>query len=190
MPPADTRQSILHAAILLMGQNGMDGVTASALARQVGVSKATVFHHFPTLDEVPIAALDLFTEMMVPHDPDESADLEDILVALGATSLDLSAKQSGLVQAYCGFVTKAMFEQRLKVKLVAEMDAAVARLAAALAEKTRNAAMASELSRLCLVTMDGLMINAALTGDAQAQLALWRPMARLLAKEYGHENSN
>lgn len=168
----------------------MDGLTASALAREVGISKATVFHHFPKLDEVPIAALDVLSDMIIPQGPDETADLEEFLHAFGAASLNLFGTQGGIVHAYFSFLTKAMFEPRLKAKLVAGMDGAVARLTLTLTRMIDDAARADELARICLTTMDGMMISAALTGDASVQAALWRRMAKLLAKEYGHANRN
>ena len=53
-----TRARILRAAVELLSRHGPDGFTASALATEAGVSKATVFHHFSTLDDVPVAAFE------------------------------------------------------------------------------------------------------------------------------------
>ena len=53
MPRRDTRSAIIDAAIIVLGRGGPDAFSAASLAREVGVSKATLFHHFPSIDEIP-----------------------------------------------------------------------------------------------------------------------------------------
>ena len=65
MPPSETRQAILSAAITLMGRGGAGARSAAELAAEVGISKATVFHHFRSIDEIPVAALDLLTGLLL-----------------------------------------------------------------------------------------------------------------------------
>lgn len=58
VPPRDTRAAIIEAAVSILGHEGPAGLTASALTRAVGISKATLFHHFRTIDEIPLVALE------------------------------------------------------------------------------------------------------------------------------------
>jgi AcrR family transcriptional regulator len=55
-----TRVSILDATIRILGRDGPERFSASALARETGASKATLFHHFRTIDEIPILAMERF----------------------------------------------------------------------------------------------------------------------------------
>ena len=44
--PDSVRQSLLHATIAVIGQNGLAALTVQDVARVAGVSKGALFHHF------------------------------------------------------------------------------------------------------------------------------------------------
>ncbi|MCP1727130.1 AcrR family transcriptional regulator [Natronospira proteinivora] len=49
--------NILEVAIRLFAEHGVEGVSISRIAREAGVGKATVFHHFPSKDALHRAVL-------------------------------------------------------------------------------------------------------------------------------------
>jgi len=55
--PLPTDQRILDAAQQLMQAHGYHGVSYAAIAAQVGIRKASVFHHFPTKEDLVRAAV-------------------------------------------------------------------------------------------------------------------------------------
>ncbi len=55
-----TRAAILKATLRLLGRAGPDAFSASTLAKAAGVSKATLFHHFSSIEEIPLAAFEQF----------------------------------------------------------------------------------------------------------------------------------
>ncbi len=48
----ELRQRILAAALDLLRERGMAGLTMSALAERAEISRATLYHHFPDIDAV------------------------------------------------------------------------------------------------------------------------------------------
>ena len=50
------RQAIIHAALAVMTRDGVGGMRAQSLAQEAGVSVATPYHYFPSLDDVVHAA--------------------------------------------------------------------------------------------------------------------------------------
>jgi DNA-binding transcriptional regulator YbjK len=51
--PADTRRrEIADAALRIVAGEGLARFTAMAIAREVGVSDAALFRHFPTMDAI------------------------------------------------------------------------------------------------------------------------------------------
>jgi TetR/AcrR family transcriptional regulator len=54
-PPATGARSIMDAATSLFAEQGFDAVSVAEIARKAGVSKANVFHHFPTKDDLYMA---------------------------------------------------------------------------------------------------------------------------------------
>jgi AcrR family transcriptional regulator len=62
-PPAGTptatptEERIIGAAIGLIGQDGLGGVRMSAVAKAAGVSRQTLYNHFPDVDSILTAAI-------------------------------------------------------------------------------------------------------------------------------------
>ena len=53
----DTRERILRAAETLFSKNGFDAVSMQDIAERAGVSKANVFHHFDSKNDLYLAVL-------------------------------------------------------------------------------------------------------------------------------------
>lgn len=55
---SDTRQRIIEAALELMAERGMSGVTMSAVAKSAGIARQTLYNHFPSVEDIAAAALE------------------------------------------------------------------------------------------------------------------------------------
>lgn len=53
-----SRQSIIHAALSVISRDGANRLTIDAIAKEAGISKGGVLHHFKTKQAVLIALLD------------------------------------------------------------------------------------------------------------------------------------
>jgi AcrR family transcriptional regulator len=179
------RQDIIDAAIRLMAEKGATGLTAAALATEAGVSKANIFHHFPTLDDVVLAAFEQFLRGMEAFTPQPGTDLRGWLEALGAETVDLIDEQRLLAGAYFAFAGRAHSDERLR-QLMAGMTAAVeADFAAAigrLAPGRFNPEETAALAALILVAGDGLAVHRHLFPErANEQQAAWRALVDRIA---------
>ncbi len=68
-----TRERIVEAAKTLHAEQGIVGTSYEDVAREVGVSQATVYRHFPTLDDlIPICAQSI--EVLRPVTPEMMAE--------------------------------------------------------------------------------------------------------------------
>lgn len=56
---SETRQTILKAAYELFFRQGFARVSVDAIAERAGVTKRTVYYHFPSKDDIAAAALDV-----------------------------------------------------------------------------------------------------------------------------------
>jgi AcrR family transcriptional regulator len=78
--PADARRrEIADAALRIVAEQGLGRFTAMSIAREVGVSDAALFRHFPTKDAIVLAVVDRVEEVLFegfpPPDPDPIARL-------------------------------------------------------------------------------------------------------------------
>ena len=85
----DTRQRIIEAAVDLHGTIGPAGTTISGIADRAGVTRVTVYRHFP--DEVSLFAAcsaHWFSQQQVP-DPESWAQIDDPSARVRAALTDL-----------------------------------------------------------------------------------------------------
>lgn len=190
MKPKDTKSKILEAAIVLMGRSGAAGFSAAALAREVGISKATLFHHFKALDDIPLAALDLLSDQAMDLDLPENATLEQVLEAVGGMAFGFMEERRGFLNAYFTYVSKAMFDPRLKVKMQLSLNGAKAQVAGLFAGYVDDPKQASELGNMVMVLLDGAMMHMMLLENETEIQDMWAQFSALILKEFSDENSN
>jgi AcrR family transcriptional regulator len=78
-PAEARRREIVDAALRIVAGRGLAHFGAVAIAREVGVSDAALFRHFPTIDAIVLAVVDRVEEILFedfpPADPDPLARL-------------------------------------------------------------------------------------------------------------------
>ena len=190
MNTRDTKTAIIEAAITLMGRVGADGFSASALAAEVGVSKATLFHHFQSLDEIPIEALGMLTDQALDFDLPANAGLPEFLDAMGEMAFGFLNERRSFLNAYFTFVSKAMFDPRLKAKMQASLNTAKAQVRELINNYVDDETRARDLTNMVMILLDGGMMHVMLLENETEVRAMWGQFSSILCKEYDRENSN
>lgn len=181
-PRRDTRTAIVEAAIVLLGRDGPDGFSASALAREVGISKANLFHHFPNFDEIPLAALDMLGAAMLAPAGKPPATARDWLLQLGSTTFKITREQQGFLRAYFVFFGRALFDERMRKRL----EAGAAPVLAGMVEQLRQfmpRPEAETTARLALMTLDGLALHLLALGEERKTRRAWLRFVNALFPE-------
>jgi AcrR family transcriptional regulator len=78
-PAGDRRRQITDAALKVIAEQGLARFTALAIAREVGVSDAALFRHFPGKEEIVLAVIDRVEEILFEGFPPPAADPIDRL---------------------------------------------------------------------------------------------------------------
>jgi AcrR family transcriptional regulator len=178
MPPTGKRREIIDAAIRLMTAKGAAGLSAAALAQEAGISKANVFHHFDTLDDVVMAAFEQFLLGMDAFAPQPGTTLRAWLEGLGLETTTLMDEQRNLTGAYFAFVSRAQSDERLRRRMaetVAIGEQGFAAAIALLAPGRFTPKETAALAALILIAGDGLAVHRHLFPERAAeQDAAWR----------------
>lgn len=156
-----TRTAILEATLRLLGRAGPDAFSASALAREAAVSKATLFHHFGSLEEIPLAAFEQFWLQSLSRDTRTLLSARDYLEDLGQQVITSARKHGEFLRAQVVFVTKAVFDSRLRQHLAAgsiQMHRVVVQELSARLPKSLSTSEIDAMARMAEMTLDGLMI--------------------------------
>jgi AcrR family transcriptional regulator len=187
MARSSKRDEIIAAAVRLLAREGAASLTAASLAREAGVSKANVFHHFETLNAVVLAALEAFLLGMDSMRPQPGTSLRDWLLGLGAETVAQMDDDPALAGAYFAFAARAQADPDLRQRLARMVETAEARFAEALellAPERFTGAERGRLAALILITGDGLALHRQLFPQRRAsQLAAWAVFVDSIAPE-------
>ncbi len=102
---ARNREALLRAAIELVEEHGVDGVTTDAVAERAGVGKGTVFRRFESRAGLMGAVLDVSERdwqaavMSGPPPLGPGAPPMERLLAFGAARLRLNMRHAALIEA-------------------------------------------------------------------------------------------
>ena len=156
-----TRLVILEAALKLLGRAGPDAFSASTLAKEAGVSKATLFHHFETIEDIPLAAFEQYWLQSLATDTQKLVSARDYLEDLGQQVIKSVQKDGDFLRAQVVFLTKAMFNLRLRRRLsvsTVQVHRVVVQELAARLPKTLPESEVEALARMVEMSLDGLLI--------------------------------
>jgi AcrR family transcriptional regulator len=73
-PAGSRRREIADAALKVIAEQGLARFTSLAIAREVGVSDAALFRHFPTKEAIVLAVVDRVEEILFAGFPPAEAD--------------------------------------------------------------------------------------------------------------------
>ena len=181
----ETRKEILNAALTLLGRGGPDAFSAGALAREVNVSKATIFHHFASVDEILLAACDWRQSLELEGQQPTSA--RAYLDGLGQQLVRAAQDDPVLLKAQAVFVTRAIFDREINARLsegVADMHQVIVEALRVRLPSNVSDVEIEAIARRAEMVLDGLMINLVTRPDERAQFQhTWTLMVDLLLAE-------
>lgn len=181
MPPRDTRAAIIEAAVAILGHEGPAGLAASALTRAVGISKATLFHHFRTIDEIPLVALEHLALQLQAFSPVQKKSFKQTIDALGEGTRTLVEQQRDFISAYFVFFGKALFDKRLRQSLSncgAQSRAVIAQLVRKNMKGIKTDRDVEDTVNVIMIMLDGLALHLLLADDKRPIMRAWSRFAR------------
>ncbi len=188
-----TRIAILEATLRLLGRDGPEAFSASTLAKEAGVSKATLFHHFGSLGEIPLEAFEQFWLQSLTPDTRKLISASDYLEDLGQQVITMAQKRGEFLRAQVVFLTKAIFDPRLSQRLAAsafQMHRVVVQELSVRLPESLPASETDAMARMAEMVLDGLMIALVMRKGSRelaeskrawvrfVDLLLWRAEAR------------
>jgi len=168
----DTRTRILRSAVELMGREGPEHFTASALAREVGVSKSTLFHHFSSFDEIPLAALEEVLMDAMTRLEDDDHPLRGYLEGMGR-EMEVISHNERFLNAYFVFFIKGIFDSRVRERLAEGGFELHRHVMASLSRRLSPEEDTEAVARLAEVILDGIALHHLLMGDHEVLDRAW-----------------
>lgn len=169
----------------ILGERGRRGLTARAVAERARVSKGTLFHHFATLDAIPLAATErLVTEITESVDAAAYRDARGYLRALGPASLRIVEENAEAMKALNIYLGEAFFDEDYRAAVAALFTSALGEIRAGLATHGGDALPRARLDAVAVAVaalLDGMTLHALLLGDSKRSYRAWRVAADAFA---------
>lgn len=161
----------------ILGERGRRGLTARAVAERARVSKGTLFHHFATLDAIPLAATELLaTQLTEGVDPRKYQDARGYLRALGRASLRLVKENAEVMKALNAFLAEAFFNEEYRETMAGVYANALPEVRAGLAAHGGDSLPRAQLDAVVIsvaALLDGRNLHALLVGDNRRFRKAW-----------------
>jgi AcrR family transcriptional regulator len=174
----NTRQAIIENAVTLLSEQGFEGFTAAALAETVGVSKANLFHHFSSIEEIVFEAFGQFSMRLKMSPLPPEITFREWLEGIGQDAFRLGEMSDDIARVYIAFMARALFDEKLQQRVLsavqsankASTDTVMALYPGKLSHKEVKA-----LGALIFTTADGMAIHLHAFPERREDLqAAWR----------------
>lgn len=116
-----TKEALLNATISLIAENGMEALSASSIAKKANVSKASVFHHFGSMETIQQEAF-IFSDVLmnealeqIYNESKETDSFSDIMLKYFLFFIDENNKEYlNLINVQMQFLVKASYDQEFE----------------------------------------------------------------------------
>ncbi len=193
----ETYRRVIQAALEIISEQGVNGITASRLSERSKISKSSVFHHFSSTQEIPAAVLKTIMETMIrPFElPGTELPLEQYLMKLGDELFDMAEEQRFVYKAFFSFYHESMFNEVLrdliKTYLYASKSDLKKILILALSEwesdkerKNIREIEAEQMSLLVITTLDGIGLHLLMGEPAALYRTAWQMQVKSLRRYF------
>jgi AcrR family transcriptional regulator len=113
----NTRQNILGAAFSIMVEEGPKGLTAGKITRKANISKASLFHHFASVEDVSFSVLESLCERLSNKMSEKrSKSVADFIYQLGSAIISAPDSNRKVSAAFLYFYQRAAHDETFRVQ--------------------------------------------------------------------------
>jgi AcrR family transcriptional regulator len=160
------RETLLHAAVEVAHEQGTAGLSLREVAKRIGVSHATLVHHFATRDQLITEIIErVVTDALVPPKVDRTRGPEVWLRQLWAYWRSPEGRR--FVKLFLSVVGHSLYDDVGSAALRGSIDHRRSRLAEALVEMGCPVDESSVLADYLTATLRGLLLELLVTDDGE-----------------------
>ncbi len=183
-----TADRILYAAMQIISESGLKGLSASKLANAVNLSKSTVFHYFKKMDDIPALVLEkLYDKIINPIQEEHYDSVYSYLKALGTASFSNNEEHIIIYKAFLSLFQASMHDVHLKEIVNNCSDQFGSLLYSklrSLCDKRIDDITLKTLTHLIYMSLDGIGMHYLIHGSqTQAQMA-WELFIDTIVNQY------
>lgn len=180
-----TREVIVSSALELMLGQGRDRLSARNLAAHAGISKATLFHHFQSMNEIVVAALErLFSKYIEIAAFQSDAKGPKLAAEMAREELAHAEMYQNLFRGVFSFLDEIMAHPDLKARLRKAFTSVVSVMEDSVEEAHPGVLSSAERSGIGLaltILLDSLILYVMVLEDKDALANMWHQVERVMS---------
>lgn len=169
------RSSIIQAAINILEQEGMEGISAKKIADTLKISKSNIFHHFQSVDniieEVFETVMGFMTDSIAVHSYQSA---KDFILHLGQGISNLSSEERTIYIVTFQFYTLGLHDKKYQDQLLKQKQRTIDLISKELYKCTgAKKEICKSVSEMILMTLDGYGLSALMDNTHDSYQKLW-----------------
>ncbi|MDH4248628.1 MAG: TetR/AcrR family transcriptional regulator [Deltaproteobacteria bacterium] len=180
-----TRRRLLEKTLEVLMSEGIQGFTARNVAQRAGVSPATLFHHFPTLDDLLVDGVFFAIEgMMEAQHAQAFPSLHAYLEGLGTRMMGMLKENLMLLNISYVLMERAAFNPAVRNKMAEYHRFYLRQMESDLGSLLKTSAVGdlSHLSWMVMTLLDGLGDDFMVNHDLERIERLWQETANFITR--------
>lgn len=181
----ETKVKILETTIQILGEEGRGGLTTNELIKRAGISKGALYHHFSSLDDIPLSAFELLIyELDYLIEPSEYDNFEKYLIDLGEHICEFIAKKPSLFKAYLTIFEGALHDHKISFhieKLINGFYEYMETVVSSFFSTSPSKATIKSISRLICSTIDGMALYQLVVNEDREFKKSWKIFASMVS---------
>lgn len=110
----ETKHKIIIATLKYISEHGLRSLSAQKIAKIAGVSKSNIFHHFETVENVPLESMTLISDEIVSSIDLNYDNMNDLLISIGYKTFSICEKDLDLYRAFFVLYNESFHDARYR----------------------------------------------------------------------------
>ncbi len=183
-----TADRILYAAMEIISESGLKGLSASKLANTVKISKSTVFHYYKKMDDIPSLILErLYNQIINPIQENHYENVGLYLKALGNSSFSANEQHITIYKAFASLYQASMHDdtlQQIVQNCYQKFSLMVFTKLHSLCSNHIEDNTLKTLTDLILMSLDGIGMNYLIHHNQTQAKSAWELFVDLIIEQY------
>lgn len=185
-----TRQEILAAAFSLLVEEGPSALTAGKLAKKASVSKASLFHHFDSVDDIPLLLLrNIFEQLAARIEKRKPKDISALVQMLGQGVLGAPPERRKVTAGLLHFYIRAAHEESYRHQQEKILNLLFAQFRASFEQVLDRPLTAWEkrtIPPMVAFSLEGLGLFSIVLNDKSALESAWKGFSGAIEQLFKH----
>lgn len=183
----ETKERIIKATLELISKDGIRTLSANKIAKVAGMSKSNIFHHFSSVDALPILALEyLIEQLMKGADVVPKDSLKETLIEIGAVTLKGNVEEQSHYRALFVLYNESFYDDRYKA-LINEMKDAFTQgmvdLITGYHPQVSDEADLDYLAKMITIILDGFGYHYMTDHQPQKFMMMWEMQVDMICEK-------